>query len=78
MTHTCENCSRTFATKLTLELHRDTCVADSLVCRRCGGRFPESKATRDGWHYECPDDDCEGTGMGEDLVRPEEVRVGVQ
>jgi hypothetical protein len=78
MAHTCESCNRTFATELNLELHRDTCVGDRLVCRRCGERFPESTATKDGWHYECPSEDCEGTGMGEDLVKPDELRVGAR
>lgn len=76
MGHTCENCSRTFPTELALELHRDSCVDDQLVCRRCGERFPESTATTDGWHYECPGEDCDGAGMGEDLVSLEELRVG--
>lgn len=78
MTHTCENCRRTFATTLKLELHRDTCVAGGLVCRECGERFPAATATRDGWHYACPTEDCDGAGMGEDLLRPDEVRVGAR
>jgi len=76
MTHTCDNCNRAFPTKLKLELHRDRCVEDTLVCRECGERFAESSATRDGWHYRCPNDDCEGTGLGEDLVRLDELTVG--
>lgn len=76
MTHSCGNCGRTFTTKGDLALHRDDCVADQLACRQCGGRFAESTATDDGWHYECPDADCDGAGIGEDLVHVDELRVG--
>lgn len=76
MTHACGNCSRSFATKLELELHRDSCVGDQLACRRCGERFQESTATKDGWHFQCPNDDCDGAGLEEDLVRLDELRVG--
>ena len=78
MTHVCGDCHRTFDSELDYELHRDTCSRDKLFCRRCGERFSESGATRDGWHYSCPNDDCEAEGLGEDLVRLEEVRVGTQ
>lgn len=67
MVHTCRNCKRTFGTELELELHRDHCVDDQLACTRCGERFAERVATRDGWHYECPNEDCDGSGLGEDL-----------
>ena len=41
---------------------------DLLECRRCGARFPEGKATTDGWHYVCPE--CEeGQGIGDGLRR---------
>jgi predicted RNA-binding Zn-ribbon protein involved in translation (DUF1610 family) len=41
---------------------------DTLVCRRCDAEFPEGRATRDGWHYECPE--CgEAEGIGEGLRR---------
>lgn len=75
MTHVCDGCKRTFATELELELHRDTCGRTQLVCRRCGERFAEAAATEDGWHYGCPSDDCEGSGLGEDLVRLDAVRL---
>jgi hypothetical protein len=67
MTHTCRNCKRTFTSELRYELHRDTCSSDTLVCERCGERFSERTSTRDGWHYACPSDGCEGAGIGEDL-----------
>jgi hypothetical protein len=69
MTHTCRNCKRTFTSELELELHRDTCSDSQLFCENCGDRFAERRATRDGWHYECPNDDCDGSGIGEDLRR---------
>ena len=28
---------------------------DMLVCRKCAAEFPEGRATKDGWHYECPE-----------------------
>ncbi|MFC6835721.1 transcriptional regulator [Halomarina ordinaria] len=67
--HTCRNCKRTFDSKLELELHRDTCSDDQLFCRKCGTRFAERRGTRDGWHYACPTDDCDGEEIGEDLLR---------
>lgn len=67
MVHICRNCKRTFSTQLELDLHQDSCVEDQLFCTQCGERFPERRATRDGWNYECPTEGCEGTGLGEDL-----------
>lgn len=75
MSLSCDNCDRTFESRLALDLHEDTCGADQLFCRECGERFSEASGTRDGWHYECPNDDCEGAGIGEDLVQMEKVRV---
>jgi predicted RNA-binding Zn-ribbon protein involved in translation (DUF1610 family) len=38
---------------------------DVLVCRRCDAEFPEGAATKDGWHYVCPDcGEAEGIGDG--------------
>jgi len=71
--HICRNCKRTFATELRLELHRDTCTDAQLFCERCGERFAEGRGTRDGWHYDCPNDDCDGTGIGEELHRVEDT-----
>lgn len=48
---------------------------DVLVCRRCDAEFPEAAATKDGWHYECPNDDCEGSGRGEEIVEVDHARV---
>jgi len=42
---------------------------DLLLCRKCGSTFPEGQATRDGWHYECPTEDCEAEGLGDGLRR---------
>lgn len=67
MTHTCRTCKRTFTSKLQYELHRDTCTGDTLICEQCGERFSQREATRDGWHYACPTDDCDGSGLEEDL-----------
>lgn len=69
MVHSCRNCKRTFATKLELELHRDTCTDAQLFCECCGERFAERRATKDGWHYECPTEDCSGAGIDDDLHR---------
>ncbi|WP_299232808.1 transcriptional regulator [Natronomonas sp.] len=77
MTYTCRNCKRTFTSELQYELHRDTCSADALVCERCGEQFSERQATRDGWHYACPTDGCEGSGRGEDLHPVHEFSVAV-
>ncbi|MFB6126877.1 MAG: HVO_2901 family zinc finger protein [Halolamina sp.] len=42
---------------------------DMLVCRRCGTEFPEAEATDDGWHYSCPAEDCDASGIGDGLRR---------
>ena len=73
--HTCRNCNQSFTTELKLELHLDTCEEGELLCRRCGSRFAERAATRDGWHYECPTDDCDGAERGEDIVSVDSARV---
>jgi hypothetical protein len=73
--HTCRDCKRTFSTELELELHQDNCTDGQLFCDSCGTRFAEAEATEDGWHYRCPDADCDGTGIGEDIHRVEDVRV---
>lgn len=75
--HTCRNCKRTFATRLELELHRDSCTDDQLFCTECGKRFSERRATTDGWHYACPNENCDGTGLGEDL-RPVRDTITVE
>jgi len=77
MPHTCRNCKRTFGTRLELELHEDTCCAGQLFCDECGERFSEGEATEDGWHYRCPGEDCEGTGIGEDIHKVTDVRLEV-
>ena len=74
MTYTCRECKRTFSSKVQLELHQDTCSDGKLFCDECGERFAEDVATKDGWHYSCPNEDCEGTGIGEDLHRVDDVR----
>ena len=78
MLHTCRDCKRTFGSELELDLHRDNCEAGQLFCEACGGRFAESAATEDGWHYRCPDPDCDGSGIGEEIRRVEDVRVQVR
>ncbi|MFB6172528.1 MAG: HVO_2901 family zinc finger protein [Haloarculaceae archaeon] len=78
MTHTCRNCKQTFGTELELELHRDSCSRDQLFCRRCGERFSERTATEDGWHYRCPNEDCDGAGLGQDLRPVESVRLATR
>jgi hypothetical protein len=75
--HTCRNCKRIFSTELELELHRDSCTDDQLFCTECGERFAERRATTDGWHYACPSEDCDGTGIGEDL-RPVRDAITVE
>lgn len=42
---------------------------DMLLCRKCGTEFPEGQGTTDGWHYECPSDGCDATGIGDGLKR---------
>ena len=75
MAHTCRHCKRTFGTELELELHRDTCADEQLFCEQCGERFSERRATRDGWHYTCPTEECAGSGLGEDLHRVADARL---
>lgn len=76
--HTCDNCSRSFPSELALELHRDSCGQDELFCQECGERFGERGATRDGWHYRCPNEDCNGAGLGEDLLRIADIRAATR
>ena len=78
MTHVCKNCKQTFASKLQYELHRDTCSSEALICERCGEQFSERQATRDGWHYACPSDDCKGSGLEEDLHPVRDFSVAPQ
>lgn len=73
--HTCRNCKRTFSSELELELHRDNCAAGELFCDACGERFAESEATDDGWHFHCPNPDCDGAAIGENIHRVEDVRL---
>lgn len=75
--HTCGNCGRTFGDELDLKLHRDRCEEETLVCRSCGARFREADATTDGWHYRCPEDDCDAEGLGEGLRRVGESMLKV-
>jgi len=42
---------------------------DWLRCRACDAVFPEGRATRDGWHYACPE--CGERGLGDGLKRIE-------
>ncbi len=76
--HTCRNCNQSFQTELALELHRDTCTNGQLLCEVCGERFQEGAATQDGWHYECPNKDCDGDGLEKDLYRVGAVRTATQ
>lgn len=73
--HTCRNCNQTFSTELALELHRDVCREGDLRCRACGARFTEAEATTDGWHYECPSEDCDGEGRGDAIVDVDRSRI---
>jgi hypothetical protein len=75
MTHTCRDCKRTFSSELELELHRDTCSEGQLICDSCGERFAERTATTDGWHYRCPNEECDGEGIGEDIHKVQDVRL---
>ncbi len=75
MTHTCRDCKRTFSSELELELHRDTCSEGQLICDSCGERFAEHAATTDGWHYRCPNEECDGAGIGEDIHKVQDVRL---
>jgi hypothetical protein len=76
--HTCTHCSRTFQSELQYELHVDTCGENQLLCRECGDRFSERAATRDGWHYRCPSEDCDGEGLTEDIVELTDAKVASQ
>ena len=73
--HTCRNCNQSFQTELALELHRDTCKNGQLFCQVCGDRFRERAATKDGWHYTCPSDDCDGDGLQEDIFNVKNIRT---
>ena len=73
--HTCQHCSRSFQSELQYELHADTCGEDRLLCRECGERFSEQSATRDGWHYRCPAEGCDGTGLTEDIVKVSDAKI---
>lgn len=73
--HKCRDCGRTFSSELDYELHRDTCGQDRLLCRACGNRFGEREATTDGWHYQCPSEDCDAEGLGEEIVHLKDARV---
>jgi hypothetical protein len=75
MTHTCRDCKRTFSTELELELHQDNCSDGQLFCDVCGERFAERTATEDGWHYRCPDEGCDGAGIGDQIYRVQDVRL---
>lgn len=72
--YTCRACNQSFQSELALELHRDQCAAGQLLCQQCGGRFREAEATDDGWAFECPDANCSGAGLGEDLIDVRDVR----
>lgn len=72
--HTCRSCDQSFRTELALELHEDACEDGSLLCQVCGDRFLESDATEDGWHYACPNPDCDGEGLEEDLFDVQNIR----
>lgn len=67
MTYTCRSCKRTFTSELQYELHQDVCSSETLICERCGDQFAEREATEDGWHYACPNEDCEAEGLGDEL-----------
>jgi len=69
MPYSCRHCGRTYAAELDRDLHAERCGENRLVCRVCGERFDERRATTDGWHYECPNPDCDATGIGEGLRR---------
>jgi hypothetical protein len=75
MTHTCRDCKRTFSTELELELHQDNCSDGELFCDVCGERFAERTATKDGWHYRCPDESCDGAGIGDQIYKVQDVRL---
>jgi DNA-directed RNA polymerase subunit RPC12/RpoP len=76
--HSCRNCGRTFTSELKYELHRDSCGEDELLCRECGERFGERRATEDGWHYRCPNEDCDAEGLGEAVVHLKDAKIAKQ
>lgn len=78
MAYTCRDCKQTFSSQLKLELHKDNCGADMLFCELCGEKFAERGATRDGWHYSCPTNGCDGKGIGEDLYEVDSVRLTIR
>ena len=45
-----------------------TADIDRLFCKQCGERFDADEATDDGWHYRCPNGDCDAEGIGDDLA----------
>jgi len=65
----CKACGRTFTDHAAYELHVESCADVTLVCRSCGSKFEEASATEDGWHYRCPEQDCDGEGLGDGLKR---------
>lgn len=75
MPHTCRDCKRTFSSELELDLHQDNCKDGDLFCDRCGNRFSEASATEDGWHYHCPESNCDGDGIGDDIHQVTDVRL---
>jgi len=75
--YTCRDCHQSFQTELALELHRDACENGQLCCHECGDRFTEADATVDGWHYECPNDECDGSGLEEDIYPVTGLRTQV-
>ena len=68
MTHRCGSCGEEFGDEVDLKVHQDYCSEEQLFCRCCGERFMEYEGTEDGWYYRCPNDDCDGSGLGEDLI----------
>ena len=75
MPYTCRDCKRTFSSELELELHQDNCEQGQLFCDACGTRFAEREATEDGWYYRCPEPDCDGHGIGQDIHKVKDVRI---
>ena len=57
-----------------VDLSRDTSnFEEKLFCGQCGERFLADQATQDGWYYRCPNEDCEGEGIHEDLYPVKDV-----
>lgn len=67
MAHRCGSCGEEFGDEVDLKVHQDYCTDEQLFCSQCGERFMEYEATEDGWYYRCPNDGCDGSGLGEDL-----------